>query len=174
MPSVVPLRLQLPAAASEPRAEHERLPQPLHLGVTSDEVFYVVGTPAAVLARLKEVAAGDPAVADRLRLLTLKTANIAPQGKASSPDGLQKDGSAGGDQAGIDGDPNTYWDKEDNKPLYRYVVTFDRPRAMEAISLVGFNHESFAPKDFDVLADGKVRSLYPRVHRCTVRRRILY
>lgn len=108
------------------------------------------------LAKLKEAGAGDPAVADRLRLLTLKTANIAPQGKASSPDGLQKDGAAGGDPAGIDGDPKTYWDKEDNKPLYRYVVTFDRPRAMEAISLVGFNHESFAPRDFDVIADGKV------------------
>ena len=37
--------------------------------------------------------------------------NIAPQGMASSPDGLKKDGAAGGDQAAIDGNPDTYWDE---------------------------------------------------------------
>ena len=81
--------------------------------------------------------------------------NIAPTGKASSPDGLQKDGAAGGDQAGIDGDPATYWDKQDNQPLYRFVVTFAEPQPIAAISLRGHSQHKFAAKDFEILCDGK-------------------
>ncbi len=81
--------------------------------------------------------------------------NIAPQGIASSPDGLQKDGAAGGDQAGIDGNPDTYWDKEDNAKLYRFVVTFKQPEQIAALSIMGYQQHNFAPKDFEVLADGR-------------------
>lgn len=82
--------------------------------------------------------------------------NIAPQGTASSPDDLNKDGTAGDDQAGIDGDPNTYWDEQDNQKLYRFVVTFKQPKKIAAISLMGYAQHSFAPKDFEIMSDGKL------------------
>lgn len=82
--------------------------------------------------------------------------NIASQGVATSPDGWQKDGAAGDDQAGIDGNPDTYWDKEDNKPLYRYVVRFAQPEKVVALSVLGYAQHNYAPKDFEILGDGKL------------------
>jgi type 1 glutamine amidotransferase/HEAT repeat protein len=80
--------------------------------------------------------------------------NIAPQGVASSPDDLEKDGQAGGDQAAIDGNPQTYWDEADGAKLYRLVVTFAEPRRVSALSILGYQHHQFAPRDFEVLCDG--------------------
>jgi hypothetical protein len=80
--------------------------------------------------------------------------NIAPRGKATSPDGIEKDGQAGGDQAAIDDDPATYWDEEDGKPLYRLVVTLEAPRKVQYVSILGWEHEQYAPKDFEILLDG--------------------
>jgi len=81
--------------------------------------------------------------------------NIAPQGTATSPDGLEKDGESSGDQAAIDGDPATYWDEVDGKPLYRLLVTFKQPEKIAAISILGYGHHNYAPKDFEILCDGK-------------------
>ena len=81
--------------------------------------------------------------------------NVAPQGKASSPDDLEKDGASGGDQAAIDGDPATYWDEEDGKGLYRLAVSLPQPERLAAISITGYEHHQFAPKDFEILCDGK-------------------
>jgi HEAT repeat protein len=117
--------------------------------------------PEAARAAVKKVLAECRAPAARQlgqeawRLVNLGP-NIAPQGTASSPDGLQKDGEAGGDQAAIDGNPNTYWDKEDNKPLYRLVVVFKQPEKIAALSILGYRHHFYAPKDFQVICDGKV------------------
>jgi type 1 glutamine amidotransferase/HEAT repeat protein len=82
--------------------------------------------------------------------------NLAGQGVASSPDGLDKDGAAGGDQAAIDGDPATYWDEVNNKKLYRYQVRFPKPTTLSSLSIMGYQHHSFSPRDFDILCDGKV------------------
>jgi HEAT repeat protein len=82
--------------------------------------------------------------------------NIAPQGTATSPDGLEKDGEAGGDQAAIDGDPATYWDEADGQKLYRLVVTFKQPEKVAAISILGYAHHNYAPKDFEIVCDGRV------------------
>jgi hypothetical protein len=81
--------------------------------------------------------------------------NIAPQGKASSPDDVEKDGAASGDQAAIDGNPATYWDEEDGKSLYRLVVTLPQPERIAAISIMGYEQHRFAPKDFEIVCDGK-------------------
>ncbi len=80
--------------------------------------------------------------------------NIASQGTALSPDGLEKDGASSGDQAAIDGDPNTYWDEEDGKALYRLAVAFPQPKKVAALSIMGYEHHRFAPKDFEILCDG--------------------
>ncbi len=82
-------------------------------------------------------------------------ANLAPLGKATSPDNIEKDGASHGDQAAIDGQAATYWDEEDGKKLYRLVVTFADGQTVSAISILGFQQNSYAPKDFEVLADGK-------------------
>jgi HEAT repeat protein len=82
--------------------------------------------------------------------------NIAPQGTATSPDDLDKDGASGGDQAAIDNNPATYWDEVDGRPLYRLVVTFKGPERVAAISIMGYAQHSYAPKTFDILCDGKV------------------
>lgn len=95
-------------------------------------------------------------VAEAALLVVDAAMNIAPQGKATSPDGLDSDGGAGGDQAAIDGDPNTYWDEADGQKLYRLVVTFKQPEKIGALSILGYQHHQYAPKDFEVLADGRV------------------
>ena len=91
---------------------------------------------------------------DTLRMSKLG-ANIAPQGKATSPDGFDSDGGAGGDQAAIDANKTTYWDEANGKRLYRLVVTFDAPRTVSAVTILGYSQHSYAPKDFEILADGK-------------------
>jgi hypothetical protein len=81
--------------------------------------------------------------------------NIASQGTASSPDGLEQDGDGRGDQAAIDGDPGTYWDEGDGAKLYRLVVTFKQPEKFAALAILGWGQHEFAPKDFEVLCDGR-------------------
>ena len=90
----------------------------------------------------------------KIQLNALAAANIAPQGKATSPDDLDRDGAAGGDAAAIDGNPETYWDEVDNQSLYRLRVTFDEPKDVAAISILGHKHHEYAPKDFRILCDG--------------------
>jgi len=113
---------------------------------------------AAAVRRVLEVCKSPAArqVAEGATIVLGGMVNIAPQGTATSPDGLEKDGASGGDQAAIDGDPDTYWDEEDGKDLYRLVVTFKQPERIAALSITGYQHHSFAPKDFEVLCDGKV------------------
>lgn len=82
--------------------------------------------------------------------------NIAVLGTASSPDGLEQDGDGKGDRAGVDGDPNTYWDESDGAKLYRYVVTFKQPEKIAALAIMGWAQHDFAPRDFEVLCDGKL------------------
>lgn len=100
-------------------------------------------------ASILEKATGVLCKVDRPRNLALGAA-------ATSPDGLEPDGGSGNDQAGIDGDPNTYWDEADSQPLYRFKVTFPQPTGVNAISLKGHAYQSHSPKDFDILCDNVV------------------
>ncbi len=114
---------------------------------------------AELLAQIQEFSAkvGNAAAPPpQDNALTRSAINIAWQGDASSPDGWQPDGASGGDESAIDGDFNTYLDKDDNKPLYRVVVTFPESHTLTGISIYGFSHQNFAPKDFDIIIDGKV------------------
>ncbi len=107
--------------------------------------------------------------AEALRVKWSRPANLAPRGIASSPDDLEKDGAAGGDQAGIDGDPATYWDEVDGKPLYRYRVTFAEEVRISGLSIMGYQHHNYAPKDFDILCDRKlIKSVREAAYRDNV------
>ena len=81
--------------------------------------------------------------------------NVAPLGQADSPDGLRPDGASGGDRAGIDQNPATYWDEQDGAKLYRYRVRFPKPVRLVGFGLIGYQQENYAPKDFTVVCDGK-------------------
>ena len=110
---------------------------------------------------MRKVAAACKAGAATERATSLlaamsKPVNLAIGAKASSPDGLEKDGDAGGDRAAIDGNPGTYWDEVDGKDLYRLRVELKAPVTVSSISIVGWRHHEFSPKDFDILCDGKV------------------
>ena len=84
-----------------------------------------------------------------------KVPNLAADAKATSPDGLDKDGQAGGDAAAIDDDYGTYWDEVDNKDLYRLCIELKKPASASAISITGYQHHQYAPKDFEIICDGK-------------------
>ena len=116
----------------------------------------------AALAELKtasppaDLAGRAEALAGRLD----QPANFAVGGFATSPDGLEKDGQAGGDQAAIDGDPKTYWDEADNAKLYVLRVQLRERSTVGCLRILGFQQHSYAPKDFEVLCDGReVRTL---------------
>jgi hypothetical protein len=82
--------------------------------------------------------------------------NLALGATASSPDNIDSDGAASGDQAGIDGDPNTYWDEVNDQALYCFRVTFAAPTAVSALRIMGHQHHMHSPKDFDILCDDQV------------------
>ena len=80
--------------------------------------------------------------------------NLARGAKASSPDGIDSDGPRP-DSHAIDGNTATYWDETDGHPLYRLRVDFPQPTDVSAISIVGWAHHSFSPRDFEIVCDDK-------------------
>jgi len=136
-----------------------------------------VSKPAVVKAAMRRVLDAPAAKAvhpdaTRILLELSKPPNLARDATATSPDGLEKDGQASGDQAAIDGNAATYWDEANGKKLYRLLVTFPEPRTVAAVRILGYQQHSYAPKDFEVLCDGKVvqtvRNAQYRANRLTV------
>lgn len=112
----------------------------------------------AVLERVLD-SAKAPAVKQRVTAVLLavsRPVNLAIGATATSPDGFEKDGQAGGDQAAIDGNPDTYWDEVNGKKLYILRVALKEPAEVSAISILGYQHHGYAPKDFQILCDAKV------------------
>ncbi len=83
-------------------------------------------------------------------------ANLARGGVASSPDGLEKDGHAGGDQAAIDGNPETYWDEVDGQKSYRLRIQLRQRSTLGFLRLLAFAHHDYAPRDFQILCDDRL------------------
>ena len=52
-------------------------------------------------------------------------------------------------------DLSTFWDDVDGHPLYRLAASFEQPIDLTGISLQGWAHHDFSPRDFTVLADGR-------------------
>lgn len=76
--------------------------------------------------------------------------------KASSPDGhpLQGEPPRVSVEAAIDGRQETYWDDIDNQAVYRYRVDLAKKETVCGLSIVGWQHHDFAPRDFTILCDG--------------------
>ena len=94
--------------------------------------------------------------ASAIMLAMSKPVNIAIGAAASSPDGLEKDGASGGDQAAIDGNPATYWDEADGGKLYVLRITLKAATNVSAVNIIAYAHHNYSPKDFQILCDGKV------------------
>ena len=106
------------------------------------------------IEQLKAVA-GDIAVFARSEKIPAGI-NLALGAKATNLDGLKSDGQGGPSQAAIDGDLGTYWDEVDNQSLYWIRVTLKQPATVTGLRITGFNHHSFAPRDFEIICDNKV------------------
>jgi uncharacterized protein len=128
----------------------------VHIAAISQEL-----PPAEVASALRAVlsACKSPVTRGQAMVLLLrldKPVNLALGATATSPDDLEKDGASHGDPAAIDGKPDTYWDEADNQKLYVLKVTFKQPTDVSAIDIVGHQHHSYAPKDFEIVCDDKV------------------
>lgn len=55
----------------------------------------------------------------------------------------------------VDGNPDTYWDDEDHKPVYRLRVTLEQPASFNVLVLSGYEHHNFSPRDFVIVCDGR-------------------
>jgi uncharacterized protein len=82
--------------------------------------------------------------------------NLCRGATATNLDNLTPDGQGQGPSAALDGNPETYWDETDNQPLYWLRVQLKQPATIACLRILGFQHHSYAPKDFEVLGDGKV------------------
>jgi hypothetical protein len=112
---------------------------------------------AAVFAAVRQVAASCPNPLIRARAEAIPPEeNLALGGVATNPDGLVADGEAGGPQAAIDGNSKTYWDEVDGQKLYQLRVQLKQPATVTGIRIEGYVQQVYAPKDFEVLCDGKV------------------
>jgi len=107
-------------------------------------------------ARTLLLSLGIPVEVTRSVALQNPGPNLALGAVASSPDDIDSDGAASGDQAGIDGDPATYWDEVNDQALYRFKVTFPAPTEVAAIRIMGHQQHMHSPKDFDILCDDRV------------------
>ena len=97
----------------------------------------------------------SPLILARARAVPTRP-NLARGATATNPDGLAADGEAGGPQAAIDGNFKTYWDEVDGEKLYQLRVEMKRPAVVARLRITGYRQHNFAPRDFDVLCDGKV------------------
>jgi len=112
--------------------------------------------PIRTRARSVLLSLGIPIDVTRSEALANPGPNLALGAAASSPDDIDSDGAASGDQAAIDGDLATYWDEVDNQPLYRLRITFPTPQTVSALRITGYQQHAYAPKDFDLICDEKV------------------
>ena len=81
--------------------------------------------------------------------------NVAFQGQARSLLSIREKADSGGPGAAIDDDENTWWAQEDGRKLYRLEVQFQRTLKVSGLRIIGLAHHAQAPKDFQVLCDGK-------------------
>lgn len=82
--------------------------------------------------------------------------NLALKAVASSDDGIPLEPNPVIMLSGAnDGDPETMWDDVNGRPEYRLTLTWESPVALRAISITGWEHHDFAPRDFTILADGQ-------------------
>lgn len=81
--------------------------------------------------------------------------NLCRGALVSSPTGHRPDGHGDLPFAAVDGDGGTYWDEVDRQELYVFRVQFVQPAKAGLLRILGFQHQSFAPRSFEIRCDGK-------------------
>jgi hypothetical protein len=118
----------------------------------------VLGNEAkAALEQIKARRANLPAPAwdERVARFFQSPENLCRGAVATNLDGLTPDGAGQGPFAAIDGNTATYWDETDNQKLYWLRITLKQKATVACLRLLGFNHHDYAPRDFEVVCDGK-------------------
>ena len=118
-----------------------------------------LGTEAkAALAQIKARNANAPVVPWNEAVLKFFTSpdNLCRGCTATNLDGLAPDGQGQGPFAAVDGDPASYWDETDNQKLYSIRVQLKQRATVACLRILGYQPHSFAPKDFEVIGDGKL------------------
>ncbi|VGO14468.1 hypothetical protein PDESU_03030 [Pontiella desulfatans] len=80
--------------------------------------------------------------------------NLALKAKASSPDDMPEQGHAV--SGANDGDPETYRDDKDGGREYVLRLDWKEPVSFRAVVLSGWKHDDYAPRTFQLIADGHV------------------
>lgn len=104
----------------------------------------------------ERAARSGPAFTDEVVKLFDAPDNLARGGKATNLDGLAPDGQGQPPFAAIDGNPSTYWDETDQQKLYHIRVQLKERATVACLRILGYGHHNYAPKDFEVICDGKV------------------
>jgi len=107
-------------------------------------------------AKERAARSGGPAFTDSVVKLFDAPDNLARGGKATNLDGLSPDGQGQPPFAAIDGNPSTYWDETDQQKLYHIRIQLKERATVACLRILGFGHHNYAPKDFEVICDGKV------------------
>ena len=118
-----------------------------------------LGTEAkAALAQIRAGSANAPAPLsnDAALMIFASLENLSRGGTATNLDGLAPDGQGQGPYAALDGDPSTYWDETDNQKLYWIRVQLKQRSAVACLRILGWQHQNYAPRDFEVIGDGKL------------------
>lgn len=92
---------------------------------------------------------------DRVIALFNSPENLCRGATPANLDNLTPDGQGQGPSAALDGDPQTYWDETDGQPLYWLRVQLKQPATVACLRILGYQHHKYAPREFEVLADGK-------------------
>ncbi|MFA5189907.1 MAG: HEAT repeat domain-containing protein [Verrucomicrobiia bacterium] len=106
--------------------------------------------------KAKTARSGGPAFSKDIVKLFDTLDNLARGGKATNLDSLSPDGQGQPPFAAIDGNPSSYWDEADQQKLYHIRVQLRERATVSTLRILGFGHHNYAPKDFEVICDGKV------------------
>ena len=104
----------------------------------------------------ERVARGGPAFTDEVVKFFDAPNNLARGGRATNLDGLSPDGQGQPPFAAIDGNPSSYWDEADQQKLYHLRVQLKERATVACLRILGYQQHNYAPKDFEVICDGKV------------------
>jgi hypothetical protein len=133
--------------------------------VLADEAKAAITQIQECLAKAAAVPWDDQAVA-----LFNSPENLCRGATATNLDNLTPDGQGQGPFAALDGNPETYWDETDNQPLYWLRVHLKQPATVACLRILGYQHHNYAPRDFEVLGDGK---LIKKVEKAVYQRNLL-
>ncbi len=111
----------------------------------------------AAVRHINERRTGSPVPpwTDEILKLFQSSENLCRGATATNLDGLTPDGQGQLAAAAIDGDPATYWDETDNQKLYWLHLELKQPARVGLLRILGYQDHNYAPRDFEVLCDGK-------------------